>query len=35
MGYNKIAIKELFGLLFGSKIKRTGNKYKKQKPVSE
>lgn len=34
MSYPEIVIREIFGLLFDGKIKRTGNKYKKVKPSS-
>lgn len=35
MSYSKIAMRELINLIFGGKIKRTGNKYKKPKMVSK
>ena len=35
MSYSEIVFRELLKMIFGGKIKRTGNKYKKPKMVSK
>lgn len=35
MSYTEAVIREVIGIIVGGKLRRTGNKYKKPKPVSE